>query len=83
MSEPSYSGSVCQVVKQVPQIFHHINCSSHTDLPEARFSYFTEQVCALLIVGGQVCLSGSILAGSARVLWRAHETDVGLCTLLF
>ena len=49
MCEPSYSGSVCQVVKQVPQTFHCINCPSHTALPEARFTYFTEKVCALLI----------------------------------
>ena len=49
MSEPSYSGSVCQVVKQVPQTFHRINCPSHTALPEARFTYFTEKVRALLL----------------------------------
>ena len=58
VSELSYSGSVYQVVKQVPQTFHHINCPSHTDLPEARFTYFTQQVRALLIVSGQVCLLG-------------------------
>ena len=49
MSEPSYPGSVCQVVKQAPQTFHHISCPSHTDLPEARFSYFIEQVGSLVL----------------------------------
>ena len=77
MSEPSYSGSVCQVVKQVPQTFHHINCSSHTDLPEARFSYFTEQVCAVLIVRDQNHSLGTrpSLVPRARIWLRDYQNQ--------
>lgn len=49
MSEPCYPGSVCQVMKQAPQAFHRISCPSHTDVSEARFSYFIEQVGSLVL----------------------------------
>ena len=49
VSETCYPGSVCQVMKQAPQAFHRISCPSHTDLSEARFSYFIEQVGSLVL----------------------------------
>ncbi|TPX71873.1 hypothetical protein SpCBS45565_g00938 [Spizellomyces sp. 'palustris'] len=38
------SGSICDVVVQVPQIFHRIPCTSPSEADDTRFKYFIEKI---------------------------------------
>lgn len=42
--EVGYEGSISQVAIHLPQTFHKIHSQSHIELPEARFTYFIENV---------------------------------------
>ncbi|KAK3750712.1 hypothetical protein QZH41_017266 [Actinostola sp. cb2023] len=37
-------GSICQVVTQVPQVFHRIDCVSFSEAPDKRFEFFTSKI---------------------------------------
>ena len=42
--ELRYPGSVAKVALQLPQTFHRVQCESHLQLPQARWTYFIEKV---------------------------------------
>lgn len=39
-----HSGTICQVVAQLPQVFHRMESQKLLDLPDARFQYFVDKV---------------------------------------
>uniref|UniRef100_X1YWV6 U3 small nucleolar RNA-associated protein 25 homolog n=1 Tax=Capitella teleta TaxID=283909 RepID=X1YWV6_CAPTE len=43
MKSPS-TGSICQIVAQLPQVFHRIECSSLASADEARFEFFKKKI---------------------------------------
>ena len=38
------SGTICQVVAQLPQVFHRMESQKLLDLPDTRFQYFVDKV---------------------------------------
>ncbi|XP_011405161.2 PREDICTED: digestive organ expansion factor homolog [Amphimedon queenslandica] len=40
----SWKGSICQILKRVPHVFHNLKCTNHLELPDVRFQYFIETV---------------------------------------
>ncbi|KAL3875210.1 hypothetical protein ACJMK2_038135 [Sinanodonta woodiana] len=43
-SRPPSDGSICQIVTQLPQVFHRIESSSYVQLPEDRFKFFLKKI---------------------------------------
>ncbi|KAJ1964737.1 rRNA-binding ribosome biosynthesis protein utp25 [Dispira parvispora] len=40
--KPTYDGAITGVITKVPQVFNRIECPSHTEAEDARFSHFTQ-----------------------------------------
>ncbi|XP_052270785.1 U3 small nucleolar RNA-associated protein 25 homolog [Dreissena polymorpha] len=43
LRKPS-TGTICQIAAQLPQVFHRIESSSYTNLPDDRFEFFIKKV---------------------------------------
>ena len=43
MNDISHAGTICQVVAQLPQMFHRMESQKLLDLPDARFKYFIDK----------------------------------------
>ncbi|XP_074655131.1 U3 small nucleolar RNA-associated protein 25 homolog [Tubulanus polymorphus] len=37
-------GSICQIVAQIPQVFHRIDCQTFAEVPDARFKFFVTKI---------------------------------------
>ncbi|KAL5008092.1 hypothetical protein ScPMuIL_013673 [Solemya velum] len=42
--QQSAKGSICQIIIQLPQIFHKVECSSFTEVADRRFDFFIKNV---------------------------------------
>ncbi|KAK3581418.1 hypothetical protein CHS0354_016280 [Potamilus streckersoni] len=43
-SKPVTDGSICQIVTQLPQVFHRIESSNYVQMPEDRFKFFVKKI---------------------------------------
>ncbi|XP_022097909.1 digestive organ expansion factor homolog isoform X2 [Acanthaster planci] len=41
---PPVTGSICQVITQLPQVFHRIECQSFMEEPDKRFDFFVSKI---------------------------------------
>lgn len=44
VSTSTWTGSVCQVIRSVPQYFHRIKSHTHQEIPDSRFKYFVDEI---------------------------------------
>ncbi|XP_065911888.1 U3 small nucleolar RNA-associated protein 25 homolog [Dysidea avara] len=44
ISVPDYQGTICQVSLHIPQTFRRVDCSNYSELADARFKFFLEEI---------------------------------------